>query len=34
MAEAAPPPEFAGGDSDLTLQVSGTIEVIFHPATN
>lgn len=28
-ALATPAPEFSGGDSDLTMQISGTIEVIF-----
>jgi predicted secreted protein len=31
-AMAAPAPEFSGGESDLTMQVSGTIEIIFPPA--
>lgn len=31
-ALAAPAPEFSGGDSDLTMQVTGTIEIIFPPA--
>jgi predicted secreted protein len=30
-AMAAPAPEFSGGESDLTMQVSGTIEIIFPP---
>lgn len=28
-AMAAPAPEFSGGESDLTMQISGTIEIIF-----
>ncbi len=31
-AMAAPAPEFSGGDSDLTMQVTGTIEVLFPQA--
>ena len=31
-AMAAPAPEFSGGDSDLTMQISGTIEIILPQA--
>lgn len=31
MEAAVPAPEFAGGDSEITMQISGTIEITFQP---